>query len=108
MLGGLFAFVLTLPFGFAGYIHFCTEIALSKLDQPIVKDGLEALMLVVPFILGFSTPLVIMILNQFIEAAQAFFGKRSSPPLVTGAPSEPAPSTLHRARKSERGRLAVG
>jgi hypothetical protein len=90
VLGGLFGFVLTLPFGFQSYVFFCKNISLGHF--PLFDDEmqvpLQALMLILPFGLGFSAPLVIMILNQFIEAAQAFFGKRSSPTVVIGAPSD--------------------
>ncbi len=83
VLGGLFALILTLPFGFEHYATFCLNIAHGKFLSPD-QVTTQALMLILPFILGFSTPLVITILNQFVEAVQAFFGKH---PAVAPAPS---------------------
>ncbi|HEU0084586.1 MAG TPA: hypothetical protein VFQ87_17145 [Bradyrhizobium sp.] len=83
VLGGLFALILTLPFGFEHYATFCFNIGQGKFLSPD-QVTTQALMLILPFILGFSTPLVITILNQFVEAVQAFFGKR---PAVSPAPA---------------------
>jgi len=99
-LGALFALVLTLPFGFEGFVRFCASIATltsetlnnTQQGEPL-RRGPDAVtiqaMLLLPFILGFSTSLVIMLLNQFVDAIQAFFGKRGgasdrppSPPSV--------------------------
>jgi hypothetical protein len=86
VLGALFALILTLPFGFPGFVEFCKEIAKigaagaidtgGKPDPSVLSQ--QAVLLLLPFILGFSTSLVIMILNQFIEGVQAFFGRKSS------------------------------
>lgn len=46
-----------------------------------LKDGL---MLLLPFILGFSTPLVLSVLNRFVQSAQSFFGVQSTPPTPPG------------------------
>ena len=99
MLGALFAVVLTLPFGFNSFAHFIEE--LQKQRTSVLENAspstiaLESMLLLLPFILGFSTTLVIMVLNQFVEAVQAFFGKRSSPPPVavpaSGVPTSTPP-----------------
>jgi hypothetical protein len=96
-LGALFAVVLTLPFGYSEFIKFCARVA-QPFQQLIEKAGTaptdasvltrEAIFLLLPFILGFSTSLVILILNQIVEAVQTFFGRRSNaltvpPPRVT-------------------------
>jgi hypothetical protein len=87
VLGGLFALVLMLPFGAAGFMEFCyyvgtgNELAPTG-DQPVPlslgtsSQLQQALALIAPFLLGFSTSLVILILNQAIEAVQAFVGRR--------------------------------
>jgi hypothetical protein len=90
-LGALFAVVLTLPFGYAEFVTFCARVA-QPFQQLLVKpDSVsteasvltkQAIFLLLPFVLGFSTSLVILILNQIIEAAQTFFGRRSNPPAV--------------------------
>jgi hypothetical protein len=90
-LGALFAVVLTLPFGYAEFLTFCARIA-QPFQQLIAKPGSEptdasvltreAVFLLLPFVLGFSTSVVILILNQIIEAAQVFFGRRPNSPAV--------------------------
>ncbi|HEY4045036.1 MAG TPA: hypothetical protein VGM32_24765 [Rhodopila sp.] len=86
VLGGLFALVLTLPFGSESFIDFCYFIGTGEnlggqAGQTAAGESSIArvLMLTAPFLLGFSTSLVILILNQLIDGVQAFFGKKSSP-----------------------------
>lgn len=79
-LGALFGLVLTLPFGFQEFLAFCQTIARGSVDLPGEQSPtvtVQAAMLVLPFILGFSTSLVILILNRFVDAVQGFFGRRS-------------------------------
>ena len=90
-LGALFAVVLTLPFGYGEFVTFCASVA-QPFQQLLVRpDGAstetsvltkQAVFLLLPFVLGFSTSLVILILNQMIEAAQTFFGRRPVSPTV--------------------------
>ncbi len=47
------------------------------------------MLLLLPFVLGFSTSLVIMILNRLVGAVQAFFGKSG-----TGDGSQATPVAL--------------
>ena len=80
-LGALFGLVITLPFGFNGFIDFCGAIldprAPGTTERPNTSTvTLQAGMLILPFILGFSTSLVILILNRFVDAVQSFFGRR--------------------------------
>jgi hypothetical protein len=77
-LGALFGVVLTLPFGFYSFINF---IKLLVNGGEVSTQGLTAqsILLLLPFILGFSTSLVIMILNQFVDAIQSFFGRKAVP-----------------------------
>jgi hypothetical protein len=65
VLGGLFGLVLTLPFGFESFQTFCKAIVFGPKSES-GKDGMttEAILLLLPFVLGFSTSLVIMILNR--------------------------------------------
>jgi hypothetical protein len=78
-LGALFGLVLTLPFGFQEFLDFCKAIVGNSApaggSAPAVT--VQATMLVLPFILGFSTSLVILILNRFVDAVQGFFGRKS-------------------------------
>ncbi len=72
VLGMLFAVVLALPFGFQAFQTFVANLLPKTPAGPLdVKDGL---LLLLPFILGFSTPLVLSILNRFVQSAQTFFG----------------------------------
>jgi hypothetical protein len=78
-LGSLFGLVLSLPFGFKGFLEFLLAITTdnsSASGAPTTTTfTTQALALLLPFILGFSTSLVIMILNRLVDAVQAFFGK---------------------------------
>jgi len=76
-LGALFALVLTLPFGLGGFATFTRSIVVGTLDADAQLSS-QAIMLLLPFILGFSTSLVIMILNRLLDAVQAFFGKSNT------------------------------
>jgi hypothetical protein len=44
-----------------------------------------------PFLFGFSTSLVILILNQSLDAVQTFFGKKSSPSSAQATIPRPPP-----------------
>jgi hypothetical protein len=89
VLGGLFGIVLTLPFGFESFIQFIKSLVHGEGAAP-GGIGLQSTMLLLPFVLGFSTSLVIMILNQFVEAIQSFFGKKASQ-LAAASPVVPVP-----------------
>lgn len=75
-LGALFGVVLTLPFGFGSFVQFVTNLRNGGAELS-TEVTIQSALLLMPFILGFSTPLVIMILNQFVQAVQSFFGKTS-------------------------------
>jgi hypothetical protein len=72
ILGALFGLVLTLPFGFLGFVGFVQDLAKGG-SLPSVST--YTMLLLLPFVLGFSTSLVIMILNRLVDSVQAFFGK---------------------------------
>jgi hypothetical protein len=85
VLGALFGVVLSIPFGFPDFVEFCQSIADSQLVKTIVsvgatevKDGeiftKRAGLLLLPFILGFSTPLVVLVLNRFVDGVSTLFG----------------------------------
>ncbi len=89
VLGALFAVVLTLPFGYPSFSVFITTLHTAR---SIPDPTTTSILLLLPFVLGFSTTLVIMILNQFVEGVQTFFGKSSSPPPAAVPPPVLAPS----------------
>lgn len=83
-LGALFGVVLTLPFGFNSFTKFIDLLLQGASPTPegsqaLDRVTLQSLLLLLPFVLGFSTSLVILILNQFVDAIQSFFGKKNSP-----------------------------
>lgn len=79
-LGSLFGVVLSLPFGFDGYAKFVAAISHPSLDTSKNLSGsvalvsTQALLLLLPFIFGFSTTVVILVLNRLISGVQALFG----------------------------------
>lgn len=76
-LGSLFGLVLTLPFGFDGFLVFCRSINAGTGVGAVEKPDftVQAILLLLPFVLGFSTSLVILILNRAVDAVQGFFGR---------------------------------
>jgi hypothetical protein len=77
-LGALFGLVLTLPFGYGSFIEFIKGINNAGIQSSDAKISTQAILLLMPFIFGFSTTLVIQVLNQAMEAIQVFFGKNGS------------------------------
>ena len=90
-LGALLGAVLTLPFGIDAFKQFAFLAANPTApDDPSFDTS--GLLLLMPFILGFSTSLVILVLNRLVEAVQGFFGKPSVPAgtvLVQAVPQAP-------------------
>ena len=107
-LGALFGLVLTLPFGFAGFVEFISSIsrvpvaglgasgAAVGIPAAVSTITTQALMLLLPFILGFSTSLVILVLNRLVEAVQGFFGKPSDRGQATLPQGRPEARARHR------------
>jgi hypothetical protein len=85
VLGSAFALILSLPFGFAYYRAFLTSLT----GEGGTAEFAGASFLILPFVLGFSTTLVIMVLNRFVEAGQAFFGRVAGGPPPTPPPAAP-------------------
>lgn len=75
-LGALFSLVLTLPFGFDTFLDFLKQISGGiKREMSAQEISTQAMLLLLPFVLGFSTTVVILILNRLVDAIQTFFGK---------------------------------
>jgi hypothetical protein len=79
VLGSLFGLVLTLPFGYDDFVRFCMSLNGSSVTTSTATDAShvtnQAIMLLLPFVMGFSNSLVIMVLNRMVSAIQAFFGQ---------------------------------
>jgi hypothetical protein len=71
MTGGVFAFVLSLAVGIPPYRDFLSSLIEAK-DNAFERS----LLILLPFVFGFSTNLVIAILHQFVGAVQTFFNVR--------------------------------
>jgi hypothetical protein len=86
-LGSLFGLVLTLPFGYHSFVEFIsfllsggivsTDKEGASVQSEAVNKVQQSALLLLPFVFGFSTSLVIMVLNQFVEAVQTLFGKKT-------------------------------
>jgi hypothetical protein len=87
VLGALFGCIVSLPFGFQYFKDF-TSWVVNGGDL----DGGRGVLLLLPFLLGFSTTLVMTVLNRMITGIEAIFGinhsevKRMS---AGGAPARP-------------------
>jgi hypothetical protein len=104
-LGALFGLIFTLPFGFPWFVQFIEAANWADLNAGDRKAGLAALqelqnipkegalLLLLPFVLGFSTSLVITILNKLIDAVQAFFGRTEGTEANPSAPMPTGPSS---------------
>jgi hypothetical protein len=92
-LGSLFGLILALPFAIDDFVKFLANtIVIRREANPDIMR--QAVMMVSPFILGFSTSLVILILNRFVDGVQGFFGRSTA-----GAPSK-SRSNLNASRGS--------
>jgi hypothetical protein len=81
-LGAIFALTLAVPFGFHGFYDFSNAVWTfdpTVSDPSLRQQKIDMLfkggaMLILPFVFGFSTSAVILILNRFVAAIQSFFG----------------------------------
>jgi len=76
VLGSLFGVVLSIPFGVFSFITFCESIARGGPALGAPSFSLEGVLLLLPFVLGFSTSLVILVLSKLVESISVFFGAR--------------------------------
>ena len=88
-LGALFGLVLTLPFGFEGFVKFIFDLQNGRTGSGLNSQEVmrQAMLLLLPFVLGFSTSVVIVILNRLVDSVQAFFGRAESPKAESARPS---------------------
>jgi hypothetical protein len=89
ILGALFGVVLDLPIGYPGFVDFCDGLAQYVPAHTSGKvDIAGGALLLVPFLIGFSAPLMINILNRLVELIQNLFGVKSdatTPPQPQGS-----------------------
>jgi hypothetical protein len=92
ILGSLFGLVLTLPFGYEAFKDFIAAVVSNKpIDPKSGSISTPAMLLLLPFVFGFSTSVVIMVLNRFVDGLQAFFGKPTNADAQTSL-AKPAPA----------------
>jgi hypothetical protein len=77
LLGALFGAILTLAWAFPVYREFIWTLSKSESGASAFRQDqlYQSMMLLTPFVLGFSTSLVILVLSRAVEAVQTFFGK---------------------------------
>jgi hypothetical protein len=76
LLGALFGIVLALPFGYSYFLAFCNGMADPGNHAIALEQGIS---LLVPFVLGFSSSLVMLVLNRLVQGAETVFGIRRGP-----------------------------
>ncbi|KLU22959.1 hypothetical protein EOS_27915 [Caballeronia mineralivorans PML1(12)] len=100
IVGVLFGLMLSLPFGFDAFRSFGRQLvgldttitisAASLTPMPGKGPWLQALFLLLPFLLGYSTSLVILVLTRLIAGLQAVFGRQPA----SRIPDPPAAPTF--------------
>jgi hypothetical protein len=82
MIGALFSVLIAFPLSIDEFIQFCNSIA-SRITVPLdnvpAREGVgvqfsQIALLLLPFILGFSTSLVLLLMNRLIEGIKSLFG----------------------------------
>jgi hypothetical protein len=87
LIGALFSLMIALPLSLPEFVQFCTTLQTriaGGLITPIATPPTEApsnalqitevTMLLLPFLLGFSTSVVLMVMNRIMEGVQSFLG----------------------------------
>jgi hypothetical protein len=75
LLGAMFGLILALPFGFWYFEYFIQTLLSAKTTGDPVTDAKMAAALLMPFVFGFSTTLVLTIINRLVDAIGVIFGK---------------------------------
>ena len=75
VLGGLLGSLICFPFSYDAFLNFCKAIWNPAIFVQTRDDALrQASLLIFPFVLGFSTSLVILILSRLVESLSVIFG----------------------------------
>jgi hypothetical protein len=105
VLGGLFGSVVSLPFGYGSFSTFVEQLVTA----PAAIEPSQGAMLLLPFLLGFSTSLVLAMLGRLVAGVETVLGiqrpdsarpnnpgqppSASAPPLTALPPRAAAPLT---------------
>lgn len=109
ILGALFGVVLDLPLGYPGFVDFCDSLgryvpSAARLPAEVLGtvanstphvDITGGALLLFPFLIGFSAPLMINILNRLVDLIQNLFGIKSE------SASTAAPAPLRQEQPAE-------
>jgi hypothetical protein len=81
VLGAVFAFLLAAPISFQGLAALSATLKDSNSAQESVKitDAANYALILAPFLFGFSTSLVLALLNRFLETIKTLMGVNKSP-----------------------------
>ncbi|QHO77835.1 hypothetical protein ACH79_39770 [Bradyrhizobium sp. CCBAU 051011] len=74
LLGAMFGLILALPFGFGNFESFIRTLR-NNTPSDAATDAKTAATLLMPFVFGFSTTLVLTIINRLVDAIGVIFGK---------------------------------
>jgi hypothetical protein len=89
VLGAVFASVLSLPFCFDAFVKFgvFVQAIADHCGGDVTFDAQSSAKMIAPLLLGFSTSLVLTILNRFVVAVASLFGVEPSKPNYGSATS---------------------
>jgi hypothetical protein len=74
IMGAIFGLILALPFGFDEFEQFISQFTSQSSGAP--RDAKNAAMLLMPFVFGFSTTVVLTFINhRVVDAVGVIFGK---------------------------------
>jgi hypothetical protein len=92
LLGAIFGLVLALPFGLNQFREFAQHLASSNSNTSTDDTAklTQAALLLMPFVFGFSTTVVLTIINRLVDAIGVVFGR--TPPVRTGERIPPTTS----------------
>jgi len=78
VLGALFGTLLTVTWGYPVFRQFIQEMSTASTNTLGTDEVSRALYLLAPFVFGFSTSVVILVLSRAVEGVQTIFGKSTA------------------------------
>jgi hypothetical protein len=85
VLGGLFGSVVSLPFGYGSFATFVDQLVAA----PAAIEASQGAMLLLPFLLGFSTSLVLAVLGRLVAGVETVLGIQRPDSARPNAPGQP-------------------
>ena len=105
MLGALFGCIVSLPFGFQYFKDFANWVIVGG-----DLDSVRGVFLLLPFLLGFSTTLLMTVLNRMVTGVETVFGIDRGEAQADAASRQASPPPAERSRRfrSARTRSIIG